>query len=96
MESQFFIWNFILTTFGESREEKLEEVTKTLKELPSYLIGLLTEAIFFLIYATLFFGLFLILWGIIEWATGWNEFNGKRNVVRGVILLAIASLFAYG
>lgn len=37
----------------------------------------------------------MIVWGAIEWATGYNETSGKRNIIRGItlIILALAPTF---
>jgi len=81
-----------LTTASKDANEDIdvEHIISSLKSLPSKLITILKKAIQFLLYASIFLGVFLVLLGIIEWTTGWNEYNGKRNIVRGIILLAIA------
>jgi len=38
----------------------------------------------------MFIGGIMIVWGVIEWATGYNETSGRRNIIRGVVLLLIS------
>ena len=83
---------FSSTTVEEDNSEHLMNIIHSLSNLPSRLLDIIVEVIIFLIYLTMFFGILLLIWGIIEWSTGWNEHGGKRNVIRGIILLAISSV----
>ena len=82
----------ISTTSKNSSKEHLLDIVAKLKSVPVYLVEIIVRVIMFLIYLTMFFGLLLLVWGIIEWTTGWNEHNGKRNIVRGIILLTISGV----
>ena len=69
---------------------EVDEIIRSWKSLPAYFLSILQKAFLFLVYAAMFLGAFMIIWGVIEWMSGWNEHSGKRNVVRGIILLVVS------
>ena len=44
----------------------------------------------FLVYIAVFIGGIMIVWGAIEWATGYNETGGRKNIIRGVVLVILS------
>ena len=50
----------------------------------------------YIVYAALLIGGIMIVWGAIEWATGYNEAGGKKSIIRGtfLVLLALAPVIA--
>ena len=71
-------------------KDDLEKILESWKKLPDLFVDILKSIFVYLVYIAFFIGAILIIWGIIEWATGWNELNGKRNIVRGVILVILS------
>jgi len=59
-------------------------------ELPNQAINWLNRIFLLMIYLAFFIGGIMIIWGAIEWATGYNEIGGKRNIIRGIVLVTIA------
>ncbi len=76
---------FVLTT-----NITIDDYIRSWAELPDQAIFWLREIFLFLIYAAVFIGGIMIVWGAIEWATGYNDTSGKRNIIRGVILMILA------
>ena len=71
------------------------QIIDNLKELPGHLQTILSNAIAFLIAICFGLGLILAIVGAIQWASGWDERNGKKTIVKGVVLIGI-SLIAGG
>lgn len=67
-----------------------EEYLSAWSNLPSIAEKLLTTMFNFLVYVAMFIGGIMVIWGAIEWATGYNETGGRRNIIRGVILLILS------
>jgi len=76
---------FVLTT-----NITIDDYIRSWAELPDQAIFWLREIFLFLIYAAVFIGGIMIVWGAIEWATGYNDTGGKRNIIRGIILMILA------
>ena len=55
-----------------------------------------SNAAAFLVTLCFSIGLILAILGIIQWATGWDERNGKKSIVRGVILIGVSLLVGGG
>jgi len=79
------------TTSQNTEYEDVDEILESWKSLPSYLLNILKKAFLYLVYVAMFIGAFLIIWGVIEWMTGWNEHGGKKNIVKGIILLLVST-----
>ncbi|MHA1616881.1 MAG: hypothetical protein ACTSX9_06210 [Candidatus Njordarchaeales archaeon] len=74
-------------------ETNIPDLGTYLKSWPALLEKMLSwlKIIFnYLVYATMFIGGIMILWGAIEWATGYNELSGKKTIVRGIVLVTLA------
>lgn len=69
----------------------IEDLLEGILRLPQIITSLITEAILLIVHMILFIGILLIMWGALEWLSGWNEISGKKNVIRGVALLLLAS-----
>ena len=67
-----------------------EEYLSAWSNLPSIAEKILTTMFNFLVYVAMFIGGIMVIWGAIEWATGYNETGGRRNIIRGVILLILS------
>ncbi len=68
----------------------IEDYFRAWSELPDRIIEWLKLAFLVIIYVAVFVGGIMIVWGAIEWATGYNEMDGRRNIIRGIVLLVIA------
>jgi len=64
--------------------------------LGELIIRILKLVFSYLIYIAMFVGGIMILWGAIEWATGYNETSGKKTIIKGavLVLLALAPMLA--
>ena len=71
-------------------ETSIEDYLNAWANLPSVAVNILRKVFLFLAYAAIFIGGIMIVWGAIEWATGYNELGGKKNIIRGVVLLLLA------
>jgi len=80
----------ILNGTTATNTNEVDDIIRSWKSLPAYFLSILQKAFLFLVYTAMFLGAFMIIWGIIEWMSGWNEHSGKRNVVRGIILLVVS------
>ena len=58
--------------------------------LPSVMMDILKRAFILLAYSAVFIGSIMVVWGAIEWATGYNELGGRKNIIRGVVLIILA------
>jgi len=79
-----------LTPFVLTTNIPIDDYIRSWAELPDQAIFWLREIFLFLIYAAVFIGGIMIVWGAIEWATGYNDTGGKRNIIRGIILMILA------
>jgi len=80
----------ILNGTTTTSTNEVNDIIRSWRGLPAYFLSILQKAFLFLVYAAMFLGAFMIIWGVIEWMSGWNEHSGKRNVVRGIILLVVS------
>jgi len=58
--------------------------------LPIVAEKILSSMFSILVYLAMFIGGIMIVWGAIEWATGYNETGGRRNIIRGAVLLILS------
>lgn len=70
--------------------QAVEEYLRAWANLPEVAVTILRNIFLFLAYIALFIGSIMIVWGAIEWATGYNELGGRKNIVRGVVLILLA------
>lgn len=75
---------------ANNSETLVKKLIDDLLRLPNTFALLIAQVIFFMLYLFLFIGLLLIIWGLLEWLSGWNETSGKRNFIKGVIMTLIA------
>lgn len=74
----------------QSEDEDIYEIIDSWKKLPSLFLNIVKQAFLYLVYLTFFIGAFLLIVGILEWMSGWNEMAGKKNMIRGIILILVA------
>ena len=74
----------------------LNSILDNIKDIPSHIERILSNAIAFLVAICFSLGLILAIVGIIQWATGWDERSGKKTVVKGLVLIAISLLSGGG
>ena len=86
-EAQYYVLDH-LSSFSQSI---IDDLLEKFLSLPQTIVLFIVEIILLLIYITMFIGLLLIIWGALEWLSGWNEISGKKNIIRGVALLLLAS-----
>ncbi|MCR8455353.1 MAG: hypothetical protein QXJ52_03475, partial [Candidatus Korarchaeota archaeon] len=67
-----------------------KELLDNLLKLPNALMSFIAGVILFMLYLLLFVGILVTIWGILEWLSGWNETSGKRNLIKGTLLILIA------
>ena len=75
----------------DSESDSIDNIIRNLLNLPEVINATIIRAILLILNILVFVGLLLIVWGILEWLSGWNEHSGKRNIIRGIILLILAS-----
>jgi len=80
----------VLSSGTSENSSDVNEILESWRRLPDYFVYILKKAFLFLVYVTFFVGSFLLAWGLLEWLSGWNELNGKRNVIRGIVLIIVA------
>lgn len=73
-----------------NNSSSLEEYLRAWANLPDVAVNILNKIFLFLAYAAIFIGGIMVVWGAIEWATGYNELGGRKNIIRGVILIILA------
>jgi magnesium-transporting ATPase (P-type) len=71
------------------------DLLERLEDIPNNLNRILSNAIAFLLAICFTVGIILIIVGSIQWATGWDNREGKKTVVRGIVLITL-SLIAGG
>jgi hypothetical protein len=71
-------------------------ILDNIKDIPSHIERILSNAIAFLVAICFSLGLILAIVGIIQWATGWDERAGKKTVVKGIVLIGISLLSGGG
>ena len=62
-------------------------------QIPSRIVNIILSVIFLILYLAMFVAFLLIVWGAVQWISGWNEVAGKKNIVRGVVLFIITTTF---
>jgi hypothetical protein len=61
-----------------------------LSDLSSHLGTIISNAIAFLLGICFIIGVVLAIVGAIQWATGWDNREGKKTVVKGLVLVAFS------
>ena len=74
----------------------INSILDNIKDIPSHIERILSNAIAFLVAICFSLGLILAIVGIIQWATGWDERAGKKTVVKGIVLIGISLLSGGG
>jgi uncharacterized membrane protein len=64
--------------------------------LPNNILTIISNAIAFLLAICFIIGVVLAIVGAIQWATGWDNREGKKTVVKGLVLVAISVLSGSG
>lgn len=67
-----------------------EDYVSAWSNLPEVAEKILAYMFSILVYMAMFIGGIMIVWGAIEWATGYNEVGGRRNIIRGATLLILS------
>ena len=62
----------------------------SLKDIPNNFSTIFSNAVAFLIAICFALGVILAIIGAIKWATGWDERNGKKTIVKGIVLIALS------
>ncbi|MCR8433084.1 MAG: hypothetical protein QXH55_00495 [Candidatus Korarchaeota archaeon] len=75
---------------AENPDNIIKELLDNLLKLPNALMSFIAGVILFMLYLLLFVGILVTIWGILEWLSGWNETSGKRNLIKGTLLILIA------
>ncbi|MCR8453828.1 MAG: hypothetical protein NDP13_02430 [Crenarchaeota archaeon] len=75
---------------AENPDSIIKELLDNLLKLPNALMSFIAGVILFMLYLLLFVGILVTIWGILEWLSGWNETSGKRNLIKGTLLILIA------
>ncbi len=68
----------------------LDDYINSWTKLPIKAIEWLKEIFTIIVYMAGIIGGIMIVWGAIEWATGYDDTRGKRNIIRGAVLMLIA------
>ena len=68
----------------------LDDYLSSWSNLPKLAEAIIENIFMFLVYIAVFIGSIMIVWGAIEWATGYNENGGRKNIIRGVVLVIIS------
>jgi len=82
---------YVLNYLSDFSQSIVNDLLEKFLSLPQTIVLFIVEIILLLIYITMFIGLLLIVWGALEWLSGWNEISGKKNIIRGAALLLLAS-----
>lgn len=88
------ICNIFSQSDQNSEDVDPRKILEAVKELPKEILKILKEWLSVLILILYFVGALLVIFGIIEWATSYNESEGKRYVVRGFIMILLALLIS--
>ena len=72
------------------------DIIENIKDIPNTIQSIMSNAIAFLVAICFARGVVLAIVGAIQWATGWDERNGKKTIVKGVVLVAISLLSGGG
>jgi len=75
----------------KSEDEEIHEIIDSWKELPRLFLDIIKQAFLYIVYITFFIGALLLIIGVLEWMSGWNEIAGKKNIIRGVILIIVST-----
>ncbi len=68
----------------------LDDYINSWTKLPIKAIEWLKEIFTIIVYMAGIIGGIMIVWGAIEWATGYDDSRGKKNIIRGAVLMLIA------
>lgn len=68
----------------------LDDYIDSWTKLPTKAIEWLKQIFTLIVYMGGIIGGIMIVWGAIEWATGYDDNRGKKNIIRGAILMIIA------
>jgi len=68
----------------------LDDYIDSWTKLPIKAIEWLKQIFTLIVYMAGIIGGIMIVWGAIEWATGYDDNRGKKNIIRGAILMLIA------
>ena len=68
----------------------VSSILDRLKDIPNNFQTIFSNALAFLVLICFAIGVILSILGAIQWATGWDDKKGKKSVVKGVVLIAIA------
>ena len=72
------------------------DIIENIKDIPNNIQSIMSNAIAFLVAICFAIGVVLAIVGAIQWATGWDERNGKKTIVKGIVLVAISLLSGGG
>lgn len=72
------------------------DIIENIKAIPNNIQSIMSNAIAFLVAICFAIGVVLAIVGAIQWATSWDERNGKKTIVKGVVLIAISLLSGGG
>ena len=75
---------------------ELNGILDRIGDIPNHIQTILSNAIAFMIVICFALGVILAIVGAIQWATGWDDRNGKKTVVKGIVLIVISLLTGGG
>lgn len=75
---------------------EINTILDNISDIPNNIQSILSNAIAFMIVICFAIGVILAIVGAIQWATGWDDRNGKKTVVKGIVLIAISLLAGGG
>lgn len=75
---------------------EINNILDNISDIPNNIQTILSNAIAFMIVICFAIGIILAIVGAIQWATGWDDRNGKKTVVKGIVLIAISLLAGGG
>ncbi|NHJ03418.1 MAG: hypothetical protein EAX90_01225 [Candidatus Heimdallarchaeota archaeon] len=75
---------------------EIGSILDNISDIPNNIQTILSNAIAFMIVICFAIGVILAIVGAIQWATGWDDRNGKKTVVKGIVLIAISLLAGGG
>ncbi|HUU79720.1 MAG TPA: hypothetical protein VMX55_15375 [candidate division Zixibacteria bacterium] len=75
---------------------EINNILDNISDIPNNIQTILSNAIAFIIVICFAIGVILAIVGAIQWATGWDDRNGKKTVVKGIVLIAISLLAGGG
>jgi len=67
-----------------------DDYLRAWSNLPDLVVSWIKQFFLFLAYVSLFVGGIMIIWGSIAWATGYDEHSGKKNIIRGIVLIVLS------